>query len=412
MQTNTWAIVNNALLVIGVFLAIILSCILLKQGRWRQLSNRLLVLYLTGIGSACGMTFLIANQLIFKVPILFRLFSPLHYWMFPAGFLYVYITLTDSKKIPLLAWLLFLPGLLHVVEMMPFYLLPKQLKLAYMKNLFAKTMGGYTHGEGWLPNYAHNQIRGVLGTAAGIAAIFTLVKFSKQQPLIKKIYPGISGWLWVFASMMLLFGLALLLTFTNISHWSRQPWVQSRILSISFASSLIVSASFLILYPQYLFGMPRNPQQPGDYHKLPKNLAMPEKSSLINKQINVSEELVQTDEGLALYYQPSVDKIVDYMLSSKPYLIKNYKISDLARDINIPQYHLSIIFNRLMNKRFNDYINEHRIAYIKNLIATDGQLHSLEGLATMAGFANRVTFSRAAQRITGQTPSTYFYNQT
>jgi AraC-like DNA-binding protein len=61
-----------------------------------------------------------------------------------------------------------------------------------------------------------------------------------------------------------------------------------------------------------------------------------------------------------------------------------------------------------MKMRFNDYVNQYRIRHVQLLIAEHGLTHSLEGLASLAGFSNRVTFTRAVQRMSGQSPSQYF----
>jgi len=112
------------------------------------------------------------------------------------------------------------------------------------------------------------------------------------------------------------------------------------------------------------------------------------------------------------YSQEKISQILreleNYMQIHKPYLATGYNIKSLAQELGMPGYQLSAFLNRQMGINFNDYLNQYRIAYCKELIhdGTAGSLN-LKGLATKCGFHNRNTFTLAFKKFTGYTPSFY-----
>jgi AraC-like DNA-binding protein len=393
MSSDVLLLLNNAFLVIGSFLGLVLSITLIKNSRWKQYANIMLSIYLLGIASACLLSFLITNKLIFYFPWMFRLPSPLHHWMFPAGLLYVYLTLNHQNKIPTWGWLLLVPGLIHLVEMLPFYLKSNEYKISYIKELQRMPMLGFGNSEGWLPQYMHNQIRALLGTGCGISAMVLIFRYRKNHPGLAKQFPGLTRWLVVFASMMLVFGLMLLVTFVINGNW-KSPQLQSRILTISFSLSLIITTTYLIFNPGFLYGMPR--------------LEL-ETENGTDKNRNIVSNDQNEDEGIRNYQQQIGQQIENFILSKQVYLKPDYKISDLARDTGIPEYHISQWLNKCQHIRFTSYIHGFRIKYIEDAILQDGKKMSLEGLAKSAGFASRATFHRTIVQLTGKTPSEYFF---
>jgi AraC-like DNA-binding protein len=410
--------VNNALLVIGIFLSMILSIILLRQGRWQILGNRLLVFYLAALGMACFMSFVITNKVILSIPWLFRLPSPVFYWMFPAGFLYVWTTVHDRSRLPGWAWLLFIPGLIHLVEMMPFYLLSIEEKRHILESEATKPLKGFKLAEGWLRDYQHNFVRGVWCIILSLGAIVILWPYRKQERLVRNLYPGMYRFLWVFTLMMLFFGLMLAITFYQAEQWSN-PMVRSRLLTISFSSSLIVVAVYLFLFPGYLYGMPRisgEQTSPADEESMAysdeRNSQLAPSSEIRSEELGFKLEASSEssmDPGLQHLYASYLKQVTDYMEDKKPFLRADYKIADLSRETGIPQYHLSTMLNKMLNMRFTDFLNQHRIRYAQELVLRDGPIHNLEGLASLCGFSNRITFNRAVQKMTGEAPSRYFY---
>ncbi|ULQ55573.1 helix-turn-helix domain-containing protein [Flavihumibacter rivuli] len=423
MSFSIGNVINFVFLAIGSFLPLLLMIVLLSNGKWRFIPNRLLALYLFGMANACGMTFIQQSGLIYYVPWLFRLPSPFYYFMFPAGFLYVRMLLSDRNKLSWYDWLHFAPGVLHFFEMLPFYLKDREYKLWHISEVLKNPFGSFLHNEGWLPNYLHNIIRGTMGILYGLAILVLLVRFRRQNPEMKRLYPSYAKWLWTFGLMMTLFGCVFTWTLT-FKGWTN-PSHQVIILTIVYSSTQIIAGIVLFMNPSFLYGMPKISSHLAKVEAgnlvtgaLDASIGHESKSAEVTDAVNSSEATLNGQaNGIAslteldTIYQVYREQIETFMQEKKPYLQPNYKIADLARDLKMPQHHITIVLNRVMQTRFNDFINRYRIEEIRKAIASHGLTHSLEGFAANAGFANRSTFIRAVERITGQTPSRYFLSK-
>ncbi|MCU7552314.1 helix-turn-helix domain-containing protein [Chitinophagaceae bacterium LB-8] len=92
----------------------------------------------------------------------------------------------------------------------------------------------------------------------------------------------------------------------------------------------------------------------------------------------------------------------------QPYLHVGYSIKNLADELKIPSYQLSAILNRELSKNFNNYINQFRVTYFKELVK-NGMANNLnlKGLSEQCGFNNRNSFTAAFKKFTGEKPSEY-----
>lgn len=84
----------------------------------------------------------------------------------------------------------------------------------------------------------------------------------------------------------------------------------------------------------------------------------------------------------------------------------NLTLSQLARKTgNVPAT-VSQVLNDKLNKSFNLYVNEYRVASAKKLLVEEPQLN-LETVAERCGFNSSSTFFAAFKKIVGQTPASY-----
>ena len=103
--------------------------------------------------------------------------------------------------------------------------------------------------------------------------------------------------------------------------------------------------------------------------------------------------------------------IEDFLTNQKPYLIQGFSLQDLSTytGINIPT--LSALINKEYGMNFNDYVNQYRVRYFKDLLAQP-EYHqwTLEAIAQKAGFNSRTTFIRAFTKFADCSPSVYLKN--
>jgi AraC-like DNA-binding protein len=106
--------------------------------------------------------------------------------------------------------------------------------------------------------------------------------------------------------------------------------------------------------------------------------------------------------------QQYVEKLIEYMKSSKPYLNPDLSLSQLAGEIGITSHYLSQVINEKFNLNFFDFINGYRVEAFKERI-TDPKYSNFSflGIAFECGFNSKSAFNRIFKQVTGLTPSQY-----
>jgi AraC-like DNA-binding protein len=86
----------------------------------------------------------------------------------------------------------------------------------------------------------------------------------------------------------------------------------------------------------------------------------------------------------------------------------NLTIQQLAVVLGYPSKELSKFLNEHHQMNFPEYINHHRIEYIKELInSSEAEKYTLVTLAELSGFASKSSFNATFKKITGLTPSEF-----
>ncbi|MFH1943439.1 MAG: AraC family transcriptional regulator [bacterium] len=109
--------------------------------------------------------------------------------------------------------------------------------------------------------------------------------------------------------------------------------------------------------------------------------------------------------------QEYLNRLQNFMRSSKPHLQSTISLPDLARRLSIPRHHLSQVINESFNLNFNDFINKYRIDDALALLQ-DRSNHNgtILEIAYQVGFNSKSTFNSAFKKHTGQTPKEYKNN--
>jgi AraC-like DNA-binding protein len=377
-----------------VILILILKNDILRSTRF------LLAINLLGITFGSIVICLVETRFILKVPFLFRLPSPVYYLMFPAAYLYVKLIVTDRVSLKKSEYLHFIPALVHLIEMTPFYLKSNAEKIIHINNIYTHDINIYAHSEGWLPPFYHNIIRGFMGIVYAIAMWRLLQKSKINMKLSNKIYFSITlQWLKIFTIMNGMLGIIVIetLTFTFLPSELR-----SLSLDVTFIIILIISNYYLLFHPEILFGLPKLL-----VGKIPEFRTKKEEGKKTKVNTNdlgeIDEEKVKP---LVNEYKIQVN---DFIIQSQVYLNPDISIIDLSRATTIPVHHLRLLINKDEGQRFNDYINQYRIHHMQALINNGALLNkTLETLAFESGFSSKPAFFRGMKKLTNQTPGVYF----
>jgi AraC-like DNA-binding protein len=101
-------------------------------------------------------------------------------------------------------------------------------------------------------------------------------------------------------------------------------------------------------------------------------------------------------------------KLQNLMETDKPYLNPQLTLNDLSKNLGVNSAVLSYAVNTGFEKNFNDFVNEFRIAEVKEKLAR-GAAENLTLLAVAfdCGFNSKATFNRAFKKFTGLSPKEY-----
>jgi AraC-like DNA-binding protein len=101
-------------------------------------------------------------------------------------------------------------------------------------------------------------------------------------------------------------------------------------------------------------------------------------------------------------------KLLVLMNTEKPFLDPQLTLANLARRLGVNTTVLSYVINNGFEKNFNDFVNEFRIAEVKNKLASGAaETENLLGIALDSGFNSKATFNRAFKKFTGVAPKEF-----
>lgn len=118
-----------------------------------------------------------------------------------------------------------------------------------------------------------------------------------------------------------------------------------------------------------------------------------------------------SQEGLA-DAATQAQRLESLMLESKLHLDAELTEKILAEKLGVPSYYLSRLLNQFMGKRFNEYINEKRVAEAKRLLlAADSGNKTMFAISLDAGFKSESVFYTNFKKYTGMTPRVFKVKQ-
>ncbi len=374
--------------------------ILIFKNKTLRVANSLLALNLVGISLSAFTVSMVESGLILQVPHYYRLPSPIVYAMFPAAYLYVKLILTDRNHLEKREYLHFLPALLHLFEMTPFYLSNTEVKLQVIQMAMSQRINLYAANEGWLPAYVHNIIRGFLALLYAVAMWKLITKTVGNNNVILSYFRTVIKWLKAFTLVNASLGIALVVCLIVIAIPAD---IRSFILHAVLSIGVLIPNFYLFFRPEILYGVP----QP--ILAVEKDLTDTplESGKMVAEPIGTNLDSTRNEIPSFIYQYKN--QVHQYLTESQRYLEPDFNLQDLARDTSIPKHHLQLLIYKVKGMKFSEFINDYRINYMKEQVEKGVMQHkTLEGLATDSGFSSRATFNRTIKKYTGKTPKDYF----
>ncbi len=118
------------------------------------------------------------------------------------------------------------------------------------------------------------------------------------------------------------------------------------------------------------------------------------------------EALVETDALFLTHLPGYVRKVEEWFAVEKPYLRKDFSLTDVAEILPLNRTYLSRTFNEGFGNNFSVIVQGFRVEYAKQLMAKQPDL-TMNTLMSRSGFLTASNFYRAFQQHTGMTPGQY-----
>ena len=97
-----------------------------------------------------------------------------------------------------------------------------------------------------------------------------------------------------------------------------------------------------------------------------------------------------------------------YMEDKKPYLNAEFKLGDLASEINYPLHEISQVLNQDLNQSFPDFVNKYRVEEVIKRMKDKGYARfTFFAIAQQCGFNSKTSFYRIFKNETGKTPADF-----
>jgi AraC-like DNA-binding protein len=396
----------------SLLLALLAAVLLLWVNQERKHSNRLLAFILILFAAQNLIHILLFSQLILKAPWLLRAFAPTTFLIGPVVFIYFRSVLNDEIRFKKYDWLLLIPGILTIINFIPYYNLPEIDKIKYLNDHFYNPKPNQDSGRGILPTTIYYILR-VCWSGIFLFVSFRMISLFRQKntPEVNVNNKILLNWLFTFNCIL---AAVWMVTLFNIFI----PGISNmlpRVNNILFGATIFFICLQLFIRPQILYGV---------YQPLSKaylSIENEHSPELLLEQsvrdFDTNNETLEKNRESALNISPEdqlkyKNLLENYFMEKKPFLQTEYSLEQLVKDIHVPRYILSALINREYGIGFRDFLNRYRVDYLKeNLNNPSWKNLTLEAIGEQCGFHSRSTFINNFKRITGLTPSAYFKNK-
>ncbi|UAJ14028.1 helix-turn-helix transcriptional regulator [Aquirufa lenticrescens] len=321
-----------------------------------------------------------------EYPHLYMVGSPIHFLAPPVAFLFVYFMLYPAQKCKIWHCLLFLPFVLHLAELLPFYFGPVENKLSEIQLVMKyKSLVNYPGTVTYFPPRILSFLKVSGSTIYAIASFLLVLHFIRKNSYKRSF---VINWLLAYTSLSLLSIVFIIAYVMGIIGFNN--------LQFSYADLLMHLAAFLnvgiVLYrPDLLdavtFQSLVNRLQPEQRHPEPDEDA----------------EKLKKYEGFA-------QRLEEYFVAQKPFLQSDASLDNTAKSIGISARELSRTTQYIYELNYPDFVNSWRINYIveQRKQHESWRTMSQDLMAEQAGFGSRQGLHNAINKLHHITPAAFF----
>ncbi len=331
---------------------------------------------------------------ILKYPHLIRSVNPLMFLTAPFFYFYIRNTIFDRIGLDKRDIIHFLPALLHVLDLLPFYLLDYESKLALAKIFVENPRTLNLYANGFIPSYWVDSFRLVL-MAVYIGYSFRLLfRFHPNwvNPLSK------NAWQNPISVVSFLFFLITLGYISYHSFWMAEIMTGINIPGLLqfFTWVTLIGIAMLSIYlhlnPEKIYGLQSN------------TVTASGQNRITDAASNGNEIRLDNPE-----HRLAIRRIDDLLTQKQVFLRQDLKVGGFADMAGVNSRDLGVLIQKVYRKGFRELINQYRINCALEKIK-NGYLdeRTIEALGHECGFNNRITFFNVFKKMMGIGPQEYW----
>ena len=326
-----------------------------------------------------------------------RAIFTIHYfpiYLLNTPFLYFYVRAVLTDKIYIKGWdyIHFIPFVLILFNVFSYYVQPWSFKLNFAYQLHRDFNTIYRIHFPLVSFPVYFVSRSVLSLIYIAMSAMIVMKANRKKLLAKSIV--LKRWLIVCLSLGAIFNLSLIAfsIYSLLQHdfiLIMDEEGKGRTVATVFMSALTVSIYF---FPKILYGLQYSPSS-----TLTDVIKLNEEMAIIAKTPELSKARIKQVQTALISYLPE-----------KKFLQPGFSLTDLVKDLGIPEHVLTFYFNNHQGITFLKWKNQLRIEEaIVLLNAGEAETNTLESVGKTCGYKSRSNFIQAFKTHTGESPSAY-----
>ena len=374
------------------FILVLIVSLFLLLNHWHQ-NKGIIYLVLNIISFGLGQTILLVLNTSRDPLLLATLVAhidPLRVLMGPF-FLYYFKSMVKGEFVwDKTLFVLSIPFLFSVINLMPYFAIPFENKVAYFR-LASANRPALAHL--FLPVYYQQSLTMFYNLGC---LVYGLRYLSKAKAVngtyIKKKISVLIDRISVIIPINVIPNLLVLFLFSSKSEQlGKVDFTNPEVFanqSLFFLTLLLPLSFFLI--PSWLY----NERDPMSFLE---NIVLTWKRMFsVNAKFSAEDPFEKSSD---------FERIISYIEIEKPYVKTAFSLHDISQALNIPHNRVTTCFNKQLKVPFPSYRNKLRIEHATHLLRSGTHLTtSIEGIAEMSGFKSKSIFYKTFKEEYGTTP--------